>query len=146
MKIRIISFGKIKTAEIKNLVDYYYRLTTKYVNVEKIELKDKEGKIGINEIKKYIGNGVYLITLSENGREFTTMEFASKLKMFKDNSQDITILIGNAYGIERAVIETAQLNLSLGKFTYPHEIAYLLLIEQLFRCSNVLAGGKYHKE
>jgi len=146
MKIRIISFGKIKSAGIRDLVDYYYKLSTKYISIERIELRDKESKIGINEMGKYMDNGDYLITLSEKGKEFTTMEFANKLRVFKNNSQNITIVIGNAYGIEKELIDAAQLNLSLGKFTYPHEIAYLLLIEQIFRCSNILAGGKYHKE
>ncbi len=145
MKIRIYSFGKIKNAEISSLIDYYSKLVSRYFQVEQVELKEiSDRKVALGDIEKYFKNS-HNIILSENGKEFSTKEFANKFQSWMNHSQDLNFFIGNAFGFEKAAKEKADLVLSFSQFTFPHEFVKVLLLEQLFRVGDILNNGRYHK-
>ena len=79
--------------------------------------------------------------LSEEGRQFTSTEFAAKLGSF---DRKIVFVIGGPCGLAPEVKQRADLLWSLSKLTFTHELARLLLMEQLFRATNILHGGSYH--
>lgn len=145
MKIKVFTINKIKDSAIADLVDYYTQLTSKYSKLELISINDKsEAKLPYSLLEKYMQES-YNIVLSEDGKEFTTLEFAKKLENLKLTQPNINFFIANAYGFEKDVKDKANLVLSLSQMTTGHELALVFLLEQLFRCSNLNAGGKYHK-
>jgi 23S rRNA (pseudouridine1915-N3)-methyltransferase len=145
MKLKIFTIGKVKDRAIQELIEYYSKLISKYSKIELVSLNDKtESKLNLSLLEKYMENS-YNIVLSEEGKEFTTLEFAKKLEGLNQNQPNVNFFIANAYGFELEVKTKANLVLSLSQMTTGHELAYAFLLEQLFRCLNLNAGGKYHK-
>lgn len=145
MKIQLVTFGKIKNKEARELIDYYLQLAGKYVKTELIQLKEIQTKVNLNDLGNIIEKDCVRIVMSEDGKEFTTEEFTAKLKTFQMSGKDIQIIIGSAFGVAEELKSYSDIVLSLGKMTYPHELSLVLITEQIFRCYNLLAGGKYHK-
>jgi 23S rRNA (pseudouridine1915-N3)-methyltransferase len=145
MKIKIFIFGKIKNTELRILEEYYFKLAQKHFKVEIVELRDiKDRKVEFDEIEKYFTNGFNII-LSEDGKEYSTKDFAQIVQKWKMDSIDINIFVGNAFGFSEVVKQNSNLVLSLSKMTFPHELTLVILLEQLFRVGDILSGGKYHK-
>ena len=146
MRIRIVSFGKAKSKELLSIFsDLLSKSSHTGIKVEHVELNDKEPSKGIsvNEIvsKDKKGNKKYF--LAEWGKECSTSEFQNKLSLDLATFTDIDIYVGNAYGWVRDYINAEYISLS--KMTYSHEIAKLLLMEQIYRYMDKISGGKYSK-
>lgn len=145
MKIKVISFGKIKSEELFSLAKYYQKLCSKYLKLEIVELKDiRDRKVMIEDIKSFFGNSQNIF-LTENGLELTTLELSRKINNWKNTSVDVNFFIANAFGFDASLLNNKKETLSLSKMTFTHEFAKVLLLEQLYRASDILAGGKYHK-
>lgn len=141
-KLKIINFGIIKSESIRDLIEYYKKLTGKYYSIEFLTYKDvRERKIEMQDFN-YKG---FLIALSEKGRDFDTVQFKDFLSKKIMTEEQITFVIGNAYGIHENVLAKADLILSISKMTTTHEFSLIFLLEQLYRIFNLEAGGKYHK-
>ena len=112
--------------------------------LEVIELKDNNQTKEEHTIKEIISKNEILVTLNENGKSFTSKQLATKLQ--NSHNQNIIFVIGGASGISPSLNNSASWQLSLSPLTFPHEIARLLLIEQLYRAKNITQGGPYHKE
>ncbi len=146
MKVKVISFGKIKDPNIKQLIFYYQKLTSKYVDLNLIILKDTGKKIDLKNIEKLNLSNSKTFILDERGKGFTTLEFAETIKNLNLDSRNINFIIANAFGFTSNVINNKNFeSLALSKFTLPHEFVQVILLEQLFRIFNYLNGGKYHK-
>lgn len=86
------------------------------------------------------------IVLDERGRTLSSEEFAGALADFRDaGRRDAAVLIGGPDGHDKALRSSADLTLSLGRLTYPHQIARILIAEQLYRAATILAGHPYHR-
>ena len=94
-------------------------------------------------IKEIIGKNELLVTLNENGQSFTSKQLATKL--LNSHNQNISFVIGGASGLLPSLNNSASWQLSLSPLTFPHEIARLLLIEQLYRAKSITQGGPYHR-
>ncbi len=144
MKINIIRFGKIKDPNILNLYQYYMKLTSKYLRIEEIVLCDvKDRKINKTNFEKFKISGE-IILLSERGKLYDTNSFALVLKNANNNLKQLNFVVGNAFGFEKDLLNYYR-SISLSPMTFPHEIALILLIEQIYRGMNINAHGKYHK-
>ena len=111
--------------------------------LEVIEIKDSNQTKEENIIKQIISKNETLVTLNENGQSFTSKQLATKL--LNSYNQKIIFVIGGASGLSPSLNNSASWQLSLSPLTFPHEIARLLLIEQLYRAKNITQGGPYHK-
>ena len=138
--IRIIRIGKKKN----NLeIDHYLNkiksievITIKEVKETNKEfLKQEEGKKLLDKIQGFT------IALSEEGGQLDSHNFADLLK----KNPDISFIIGGAFGLSEEVKKRADYLLSLSKMTLPHELAYLILVEQIYRAERILEGHPYHK-
>ena len=109
-----------------------------------IEIKETNPSKEECTIKEILKKNETLITLNENGHSFTSRQLANKL--LNSHNQNITFVIGGASGISQSLNSSAAWQLSLSPLTFPHEIARLLLIEQLYRAKTITQGGPYHKE
>ena len=88
----------------------------------------------------------YVICCDERGENISSPEFADKLEKVFGGGHDVVILIGGAYGFDPAVREKADFVWSFSKLVYPHGIARLVVVEQIYRASQILSGGPYHHE
>ena len=138
---KIIAFGKIKRKWIQEGIEMYLK---RLPGLEVIEVKDNNQTKEEHTIKEIISKNEILVTLNENGQSFTSKQLAKKL--LNSHNQNITFVIGGASGLTSSFNNLASLQLSLSPLTFPHEIARLLLIEQLYRAKTITQGGPYHRE
>lgn len=88
----------------------------------------------------------FLIVLDEKGKEYSSEELAEVLEELMNRGiSEITFLVGGYLGTPSAILEKADLRLSLGRMTFPHELARVILVEQIYRCASMIKGLPYHK-
>lgn len=145
MLMKAIVVGKLKDKMMQSRCDEYAKWIGSYAKIEVRELADstpeQEGQAIVRELDK--DRNAYVVVLSEEGREFTTRQFAEHLGQL---DRKVIFVIGGPYGHIPAVKQRANLLWSLSKLTFTHELARLLLFEQLFRTLNLNAGGHYHND
>jgi len=87
----------------------------------------------------------FVIALDERGEEYDSPTFARQLESWTDGGRPLIFLIGGSWGLDESLVNNAHAKLSLGKMTWPHAVARLLLLEQLFRAETITRGKEYHK-
>lgn len=159
MEINIISVGKIKEDYFKKAIEEYEKRLKAYCRVNFIELKDesegknlsdkdidiildKEGKRIIEKIKERS----FIIVLDILGRSIDSVEFSKKINdiMF-DGISSIDFIIGGSLGISQEVKDKANYSLSFSKFTFPHKLMKVILMEQIYRAFTIINNKTYHK-
>ncbi len=138
---KIIAIGKIKRKWIQEGIEMYLK---RLPGLEVIEIKDNNQTKKEHMIKGIISKNEILVTLNENGQSFTSKQLAAKL--LNSHNQNIIFVIGGASGLPPSLNNSASWQLSLSPLTFPHEIARLLLVEQLYRAKTITQKGPYHKE
>ena len=143
MFVKAITVGRLKDRMLQARCDEYAKWIGGYSKIELRELPDsnveKEGEAILRELSK--DGGAYVVVLSEEGRQFTSVEFSHHLQGI---DRKAVFVIGGPLGLAPAVKAKADLLWSLSKLTFTHELARLLLFEQLFRAFNIMKGGHYH--
>ena len=150
--IKIITVGTIKEKYLKEAIEEYKKRISKYTNLEIIELKDegfvednKAIKLEAEKIEKQINDKDYIITLEIEGKEYTSTEFAEKLRTIQIDHSNITFIIGGSYGLADSIKEKAKLHLSFSKMTFPHQLFRVILLEQIYRSFKINNNESYHK-
>ena len=150
--IKIITVGSIKEQYLKDAIEEYKKRLSKYTNLELIEVKDeglveeeKAIELEKEKIEKYIGDRDYLITLEIEGKEYTSEEFAEKLRVIEMENSNITFIIGGSYGLSSKLKEKAKMHLSFSKMTFPHQLFRVILLEQIYRSYKINHHESYHK-
>ena len=145
MLLKILVIGKLKDKNFQSRIVEYSKWLTQNNKIEILELpdstKEKENELLLKHIEKE--NHAYIVALSEDGKELTSRELADKLGAIQ---QKIVFIIGGPYGLTPEVKAEADFLWSLSKLTFTHEFARLILLEQLFRASNIQMGGSYHND
>ena len=145
MLLKVLVIGKLKDKNFQSRIVEYSKWLTQNNKIEIVELpdstKEKENELLLKHIEKE--NHAYIVALSEDGRELTSRELAAKLGAIQ---QKIVFIIGGPYGLTPEVKVKADFLWSLSKLTFTHEFARLILLEQLFRASNIQMGGSYHND
>jgi 23S rRNA (pseudouridine1915-N3)-methyltransferase len=155
MKLSIVCMGKTREPFIQEGIAKYLRYLKPYADAEIKELKEE--KIGdlrdapvirkkeAEKIFKALGAGSVVIALDERGREFTSHEFATFVNNALDSGvREFAFVIGGAMGLDESVTERAQKVLALSRWTLTHEMARLVLLEQLYRAFTIIKGKTYH--
>jgi len=148
--LHLIVVGKLGDQNIEELErDYYKRLTSPKLTIhevrahsENLAKEAKEVTTKINDLSK--DENPYVVLLAENGKQFTSVNF-SKWLFTLCETQRIIFVIGGASGHGQEVIDRAQFRLSLSELTYPHKLARLLFVEQIYRAQTIKAGHPYNK-
>lgn len=149
MIINIISVGKLSPG-YRALVDHYCKMIK--WKVKETELNYNK-KLSENQAKTYeaklINNNIninsYKIVLDVQGQLLNSQEFSLLFKHQMMIGQNTDIIIGGAFGLDNSIIKSAHLRLSLSKMTLPHQLAKLVLLEQVYRSQTILAAHPYHK-
>jgi 23S rRNA (pseudouridine1915-N3)-methyltransferase len=140
-KLKIIAVGKIKAAWINaGLEEYRKRLPGLTI----VEIKDSDPAQEWAQIQTLLKPRERLIALTERGQRLTSLEFADFLQR-ETLDETLVFAIGSATGISPQLEATASHCLSLSPMTFTHDMARLLLVEQLYRAHNILNNGSYHK-
>jgi len=126
--------------------DYMKRMPTDCsIEIKEIKPDLSPAKEAI-KITAAIPKGSRVIALDERGKDQTTQNISTQLSSWRQESFDITILIGGADGLDPSLKENAQAILRLSSLTLPHAMARVLLVEQLYRAWTILQGHPYHRE
>lgn len=144
--IKIIVFGKIKTTELLRLKEEYLKRLGRFTKLELLEWKEtnfnKDNKRIINYFNEHKNEKIIL--MDEAGKTYSTEKFNAQLKNWEEN-KITTFIIGRAEGFDKTVKETIKEKISLSPMTFTHEMAQVLLLEQIYRVMTLRAGIPYHK-
>lgn len=143
MKLHVAWIGKTKEAAIQSLGAEYLKRLGRYVSADAYELA---GEDAVLKLASKPGRTVpVLILLDSRGKQLASEELAELLRDFQDRGvQELIFAIGPSDGWSDAARKRATKLLSLGKMTLPHELARVVLLEQLYRGFTILAGHPYH--
>jgi len=145
MKIRIIAIGKIKEKFTQEWTQELLKRIPKYCQIEVFEQKEMGSMEDEAErILNLVKPEDYLIVLDVRGQNINSEELAVMLNR-QLMQKNITFVIGSDKGISQKVLQKANYRLSLSRMTFTHQIARLLLIEQIYRAMTIIKGEKYHK-
>ena len=159
LKIRIIAIGKIKENSIRELIDEYSKRLTRYCEMFIFEIDDKEEfsdnkkdieRIVNEESKKIMKqlekNNDYKILLDIKGKELNSIELAEKISSINNElNKNIVFVIGGSNGVNDEVKNKVDFRLSFSKFTFPHQLFRVMLLEQIYRSFKIINNEKYHK-
>ena len=154
MKIKLFVTGKISAKYLNDGIGIYLNRLKHYTNIEIIEFGEVKVK-NILEIKNLESKKIIdkvnfgkedLILLDEKGKELNSIQFSDFLQKKMNNSKDLVFVIGGAYGFSDEIKEKAQLQISLSKMTFSHQMIRLFFLEQLYRGFTILKGEPYHNE
>ena len=157
--VRLICVGKLGERFWKDAAAEYEKRLSGYCRLEVIELPEQrlpdhpsEGQIETalrreaELIRSKIPQNAAVIALCIEGRELSSRQFADKLEELSLNgTSKVVLLIGGSYGLDAALKHQAWMRLSMSPMTFPHHLARIMVLEQVYRALNIQAGGKYHK-
>ena len=150
LKIRIAWIGKTKEPAIRALTEEYLKRISRYAQPEGVELRDEAALLQMcgraAKASKTASTGKSTLVLMDSpGKQFSSEEFARFLGDYQDrNPLPMVLAIGPADGFSEAARGAAQHTMSLGKMTLAHELARVVLLEQVYRAFTILKGHPYH--
>ncbi len=130
----MVSVGRLRAPYIDDIA-HYTKLLSRYTRLELIELRDPERVAG------RVPADAFTSLLAADGRRYDSRAFAAFVEQRRASGRDLTFVIGGAHGIELAKPDH---RLSLGPMTLPHQLARVVLLEQLYRAHKIIAGEPYH--
>lgn len=152
MKIKIVWIGKTKERAIQELTEEYLKRISRYVQVEGVAIRDEAallemcGRSASAKGGKDSARGKStLVLMDSGGKELSSQEFAKFLEDYQDrNPLPVVFAVGSADGFGEASRAAAQQIISLGKITLAHELARVVLLEQIYRAFTIMKGHPYH--
>ena len=148
--MKIICVGKVKENFFALAIKEYCKRISKYTKLEIIEVADealesvamkKEGERILSKIK----DNDYVVTLEIEGNSLSSLEFAKKIDNNFNSNKNLTFVIGGSYGLDDSVKSRSDYKLSFSKFTFPHQMFRVLLLEQIYRAYKINNNENYHK-
>ena len=142
MKIRLVMLGKTRRAELRALLEDYLARIRHHAEIEAVELREDSAALR----KLRIGPAAIVVLLDAAGKQFTSGQFARWLAERRDHgTRELVFLCGGAAGFPEELRRRATQKLSLSALTFSHELARVVLAEQLYRAFALLAGHPYPK-
>ncbi|TYC67410.1 23S rRNA (pseudouridine(1915)-N(3))-methyltransferase RlmH [Stappia sp. BW2] len=159
MRFTLFCIGKMKAGADKEIFDRYIdraRKSGRGLGITEVALTEMpESRAQRADDRKTeeargilaaLNAGARLVVLDENGKNLTSPAFSQKLEAWKDEGvPDVVFAIGGADGHGQEVLGRADLKLALGAMTWPHQIARILLAEQIYRAMTIQSGHPYHR-
>ena len=158
-KVTILCVGKLKEKFYADAVAEYKKRLTRHCTLEIVELPesrlpDDPSPAEIRQalaaeaalIEARLPKGGALIAMCIEGKELSSPALAEKVQQFGlSGASQLTFLIGGSVGLDEGLKKKADLRLSMSPMTFPHHLARIMLLEQIYRAYQILAGSKYHK-
>jgi 23S rRNA (pseudouridine1915-N3)-methyltransferase len=134
VKFMVLAVGRIRPPFSDDLA-HYAKMLSGHANVDLVEVKDDD------QVERRIPQRAYRVLLDAGGRTYDSVAFARWLEDRRRGGRDVCFVIGGAFGI---ALERCDEKLSFGPMTFPHQLARVMLVEQLYRAHKILAGEPYH--
>lgn len=159
MKIKIVTVGKLKEKYLKDGIAEYSKRISRFAKLEMIELADEKTPDKASEIENQkiletegarilskIGERDFVLVLAVEGKTFSSEEFSKQLEEASIKGYStLTFIIGGSLGLAPSVKNRANLSVSFGRLTLPHQLMRLVLVEQIYRAFTIQQGSPYHK-
>lgn len=151
MKFRIVVVGRPPAGPLRDAIADYEQRASRYWPLEVIEVRGERAARSREEIRRAEGARLLeratgrIVALDERGRSMATAAFAVWMQGQRERAEDTSFVIGGAYGLDADVRSRAAMVLSLSPLTLPHEMARMVLAEQLYRAGTIHRGEPYHK-
>jgi 23S rRNA (pseudouridine1915-N3)-methyltransferase len=143
MRLIIVCVGKIRQP-FEDDMAHYERLLRRHARLETIELPETDPEREGKAIVKRIPEDAYVCVLDREGRPASSEALASFLEERRAGGRDVCFVIGGPFGLSNTVLERAAERISFGAITLPHQLARVVLLEQIFRAHKILLGHQYH--
>jgi 23S rRNA (pseudouridine1915-N3)-methyltransferase len=145
MRLHLLAVGKLKEPSWRERAEEYAKRLKPYATLDITEIRDADAeREGERLLKALDKDRSRVFALAEEGKCRPSAALAQSLDELRQHSQDATFIIGGAYGLSPAVKARADALLSLSPMTFTHEMARVVLLEQLYRAFTILAGTGYH--
>jgi 23S rRNA (pseudouridine1915-N3)-methyltransferase len=142
MRIRLLMLGKTRRPELRAVLDDYVKRIGRHVPTEIIEVRDEHAALKKLDAQRQAS----VVLLDAEGKNMNSEAFAKWIAEQRDRgARELTFLCGDADGFPDALRQRAQQKLSLGAMTFSHELARVMLAEQLYRAFAILSGSPYPK-
>jgi 23S rRNA (pseudouridine1915-N3)-methyltransferase len=139
MRYSVVAVGRIRNAALRAACDEYLSRLQHYTKIEEREVKDEA------RLSETIAGAMRLVALSRVGEPWSSPELAQRTARWDQEGREVAFAIGGADGLPRGVIERAEAVWSLSALTFPHELARVLVLEQLYRAFTIRRGEPYHR-
>ena len=154
MRLVVAAVGKPRDRHLAAAIDEYETRAARYWPLVVAEVREASGRgVSPAETKRREGerllerlpDGAMLVACDERGERLDSSDFAALLVGARDAARDVAFVVGGAYGLDDTVRRAAGRSLQLAPWTLPHELARLVLAEQLYRAGTIARGEPYHK-
>lgn len=143
MRLVVIAVGRVKDRPLRDAIDEYLGRVRRYVPIDEVEVPDGPAAKVEAALVKAAGEAT-LVALEVTGTALPSPELAKQLERLGSRGKGVVaFLIGGADGLPRALSERAHARWSLSQLTFPHRLARLVLVEQLYRAMTILRGEPY---
>ena len=139
MRYRVVAVGRVKDAALRAACDGYLERLSHYVKIEEAEVKDEARLLGV------IPAGTRLVALSRTGESWSSRDLATQTERWERDARDVVFAIGGATALPDDVMKRADHVWSLSALTFPHELARVVVLEQLYRAYTIRRGEPYHR-
>jgi 23S rRNA (pseudouridine1915-N3)-methyltransferase len=152
VRIIIAAVGRLRDAPSRALFDDYAKRLVWPSVVREVELKrvlpSDQGKAEEGRLLlEAIGDRATVVALDEHGADWTSVEFARRVGAWRDGGVgELAFAIGGADGHAPELLKRAVAVIAFGKMTWPHRLARVMLVEQIYRAQQIIAGHPYHRE
>lgn len=139
MRYRLVAVGRMKNPALRAACDEYIERLRHYTKVEEREVKEEARILGA------VPEGTRLVALTRRGEEWTSGQLAEWTGRWEMDGRDVTFAIGGADTLPDEVLRKAERLWSLSRLTLPHELARVVVYEQLYRAHTIRRGEPYHR-
>ncbi len=134
MRILVVAVGRLRPP-FSDDVQHYQKLLARHVKLELIEVREDD------QVGRRIPERVFVSLLDREGEQLDSLAFSRFLEARRQSAQDLCFVVGGPFGLE---LDDVDHRISLGRITLPHQLARVVLLEQLYRGHKILAGEPYH--
>lgn len=153
MRVIVAVVGKPRNAALAAAIEEYETRAARYWPLDVHEVREERaGSLTPALVRSREGErlresagSARIVACSEGGKAFSSESFSEWLQRERDAARDVAFVIGGAYGLSDELLSHSSMKLSLAPWTLPHELARLVLAEQLYRAGSIVRGEPYHK-
>ena len=154
MRFVVAVVGKPRDANLAGVIREYEMRASRYWPLDVQEVREEPARSGSADLVREregerllsaVPDAAAVVACELSGRMMTSDEFAAWLQRLREQARDVAIVIGGAFGLGAVIKQRSSHSLALAPWTLPHEVARLVLAEQLYRAGTILRGEPYHK-
>lgn len=144
MKTHIFAIGRLRGAYAELCAEYAKRITGA-IKIKEITAANQKAEC--EALLNALPEKAFIVALDEQGKDLSSRELAAKITAWQDQGvNDIAFIIGGADGFTEDIKSKAKFTLGLGRKTWPHKLARVMLLEQLYRAQQINSGHPYHRD